>query len=331
MNEARRKKLWFCLLGGMLAAVSLAALRFGSVKIPERIFWKALFGETGAESEALILWKLRLPRMLGGILAGSGLALSGVLLQCITDNQMAGPSIVGVNAGAGFMVILTLSLFPMHHAWLPVAAFFGALGATALIIALAGRVGMTRNHVVLAGMSINALFSAGISFFSFLDSDVLSNYHGFSLGTLAGLNMEQLYLPGIMIALCAIIAVIAAPQLNLFAFGDAMASAMGVRVRLLRAAAMVLASASAAAAVSFAGLLGFVGLMAPHIARRLFGVDLRRLLPGSMLCGALLVVLADLLGRILFAPSELPAGILLALLGSPFFLMLLMRRKGRYA
>ena len=318
------------LCGGALLLLLLCALlslRFGSTHLSFAAFWSGLLGRSGYETETLILRALRLPRTLGGIFAGAGLALSGTLLQRATDNPLAAPNILGINAGAGFFVILSMVLFPTAYTLLPVAAFAGALLCALFILALSGRVGMNKTAVVLCGVAFSALFGAGISFLSLLDTDVLSVYTDFSVGGLRGVTLVALRFPALVILLCFAGALLLSRRLELFCLGDTLAGALGVSVKRVRLLALVLAAASAAAAVSFAGLLGFVGLIVPHAARKLARGRLKTELVLSPAGGGILLLLADLAGRVLFAPTEVPVGIFTALLGVPFFLTLLLRRK----
>ena len=300
-------------------------MRFGSVFIDSKSFFSALFMKEGFETQSVIIYSLRLPRIIAGIVAGAGLGVSGVLLQCVTGNKMASPGLIGVNSGAGFAVILALSLpfFPIKL--IPLAAFGGAFLATLAIIAIAGRMGMTKNTVVLSGIAFSAILSAGISLLSLLDADVLVNYNAFSVGSLAGSESDGLLLPAILIILSLATSIFAAKRINILALGAPIATSLGVRVKALRVFCMLLASAAAGAAVSAVGLLGFVGLMSPHIARALVGADARRLIPAAALVGADLVLAADLCGRVIFAPGEMPVGVLMALLGAPFFLGILLK------
>lgn len=309
----------------MLIALFLSSIRLGSVPLDTKSFFSALLRLDEYGTESAIIYTLRLPRTLAGLLAGAGLGVSGVLLQSVTDNKMASPGLIGVNSGAGFAVILALSLplFPIKL--IPLAAFSGAFLATLAIIAIAGRMGMTKNTVILSGIAFSAILSAGISLLSLIDTDVLVSYNAFSVGSLAGAELSELLLPTILIISSLTAAIFAARKINLLALGAPIASSLGVKVRELRVLCMLLASASAGAAVSVVGLLGFVGLMSPHIARALVGADARRLIPSAALVGADLVLAADLCGRVIFAPGEMPVGVLMALLGAPFFLGILLK------
>ena len=281
----------------------------------------------GEGTARVILLGIRLPRVLAGLLAGVGLSCAGVLLQTVTANDLASPNIIGINSGAGLAVILLLTLAPKAGAWLPVGAFCGAFGASLVILFAGNRLGSSRSGILLIGIAITTLFNAAISFLSLLDEGILAQYNHFTVGSLRAIHSADLLVPGIVIFCGFCSAMALAGRLSVLSLGDAAAAALGVRVKGLRIAAMACAAACAAAVVSFAGLLGFVGLVVPHIARALVGQRPARLLPTAALTGGILVILADLLGRTLFAPSELPVGILMSLIGAPYFLILLIRRK----
>ena len=324
------RKRFVLLLSGALLFLLFSfylSVRLGSTALGTAAFFGGLFRYTGYENTTLILYAIRLPRALGALFAGAGLALSGTLLQRATDNPLAAPHLLGINAGAGFFVILMLSLFPTAFAALPFAAFLGATLVALLVLGICARLSLDRGAVVLCGVAFSALFGAGISFLSLLDADVLAVYTDFSIGGLRGVTMRDLYFPIPIIALCLVGAMLLSKNLHLFTLGDTLAASLGVRVKRVRLAALLLAAASAAAAVSFAGLLGFVGLIVPHVARRLAREDTRTQLWLAPIGGGILLLLADLAGRVLFAPTEIPVGIFTALLGVPFFLTLLFGRR----
>lgn len=310
----------------LLLATAAAAMCLGSASLSAFQLWEALTG-TGDASVRMILWQLRLPRVAAGMLAGVGLSVAGVLLQSVTANELAGPNIIGINSGAGLAVILLLAAFPQAVAAIPIGAFGGAFATAMVILLSADRLGGSRTGILLIGIAITTLLNAAISFISLLDEGILAQYNYFSVGSLKATRLEELLVPAMVIfaAFCAAMAM--SRQLGILSLGDGAAAALGVRVRQLRIAALGCAAASASAVVSFAGLLGFVGLVVPHIAKRLTGQLPGKQLMVSAFLGAILVVLADLLGRTLFAPSELPVGILMSLIGAPYFLILLCRRK----
>lgn len=328
MNENFfRKKTGIAVLGISLVLVCIAAIRIRSAEMNASEFFGGLFRLPGYDKQSVILHSVRLPRVLGAVLAGAGLSASGVLLQGITANPLAGPNIIGVNAGAGFAVIVQLWLFPTAVYLTPLAAFFGAFLTTLLIILVSSGISNSKSTVILAGIAVTALLNAGISFISLLDNDVLSTYNHFSIGGLSGVSVNRLPIPALLIILGIIAAMILNRRIDALCLGDKTASSLGINVRLLRTVCLIIASACAAAVVSYAGLLGFVGLIVPHISRKLCGNTIRKLLPVSVIIGGITVVLGDLLGRTLFAPSEIPVGIVMALIGAPFFFFLLIKKK----
>lgn len=319
----------------LLITVSLFALRFGSVSLSSRTFFSALFMKQGFESEIIILYLIRLPRLLAALLSGAGLSLSGVLLQNLTDNALASPNTVGVNAGAGLGAILSMSVFfsytPLARASLSsFFAFITAFLTTLFVLFLAYKTGASKSGVILAGVAVTAALNAIISVITLIDSDVLLSYNSFSIGSFSGVKYAQLVFPCIVIFLCLILSSCFSRQIDILCIGDKMASVMGVNIKLLRICCILCASASAAAVVSFAGLLGFVGLVVPHIARKFVGNNTKHMIFSSALIGAIITVSADLLGRIILSPSEIPVGIMMALIGVPFFIFIMLKRKGEY-
>lgn len=310
----------------LLLVTIAAGLCFGSVPLSFAQLAAALIGG-GDQSVQIIFWQLRLPRVIAGMLAGMGLSVAGVLLQSVTANELASPNLIGINSGAGFAVILLLSIAPNPGAALPLVAFFGAFTAAMVILLAANRLGSSRTVILLVGIAITAILNAAISFLSLLDEGVLAQYNHFTVGSLKAVRMGDIAAPGIIIAVAFVVSMLMSSRLGVLCMGDSAAAALGIRVKQLRVLALVCAAACAAAVVSFAGLLGFVGLVIPHIAKRLVGQQPVRLLPVSALLGAVLVIWADLISRTLFSPSELPVGILMSLIGAPYFLILLCRRK----
>ena len=309
----------------LLLSVIVAGLCFGSAPLSVSQLLAALTG-TGAESIRLILLQIRLPRVLAGCLAGVGLSTAGVLLQTVTANDLASPNVIGINSGAGLAVILTLTFAPKAGWLLPLGAFVGAMGAAMVILLAGSRIGSSRSSVVLIGIAVTTLCNAVISLLSLLDEGILAQYNHFTVGSLRDVRLGSLIAPGILILAGFCLAMALSGRLGVLSLGDEAAAALGIRVKRLRLADLACAAACAAAVVSFAGLLGFVGLIVPHVARHLVGENPRRMLPVAALSGACLLVLADLLGRVLVAPSELPVGILMSLIGAPYFLILLAGR-----
>jgi len=317
----------------LLIITALLSLRFGGVRMSASEFFGALFLRDSEHTGSVILYSVRLPRILAGIVAGVGLALSGALLQAVTDNSLASPNIVGVNSGAGFGVALCLLIIPSASGALalmlvPVFAFVFALLSASLVILVSYASGGGRYTVVLSGVAVGALLSAFISAATLLDTDVLASYNAFSIGGLSGVTYRELIIPAAVILITLSTSMLLSQKLNLLSLGTRSAAMLGVNVRRTNLIALVCAAASAAAVVSFAGLLGFVGLIVPHIARGLGAYKMERLVPTSALLGATVVLSADLVGRLVIAPSEVPVGIMMALVGAPFFIFLLVKKRG---
>ncbi len=325
-----RKRIFGACLGAGLLLIFLTAVSFrvGSAPLDWTQFLMGLLRREGYETFTTILYALRLPRILACLLTGIGLSSAGILLQSVTENPMASPNIIGVNSGAGLGLVLALLLFPSGAVWLPAAAFAGALAAAFLLLGLAGKKDLSGLTVILAGIACNALLNAGISLLCQLENDLIPSYAAFSAGSFAGITADRLPLPAAGILISFAVSLFLSRRVDLLCLGDSCAGALGVRVRGLRAVCVVLAAAAAACVVSFAGLIGFVGLIVPHIGRKIVGARTGPLLLFSALAGGCLVLAADVAGRVLFSPSELPAGILLAFLGAPFFWVLLLRKRG---
>ncbi len=317
--------VWFLSIALCVFAFVLS-LRLGSNHFSWNEIFKGITGCAGFEKVTFVLAELRLPRALSAILAGIGLSISGVALQNITGNDLAGPNIIGVNAGAGFSVILGMYLMPESTLLLPFISFIGAF-LTSFIILLIGNTARDRqNTMILAGVAITALLNAGISLISLIDTDILSAYNDFSIGGLAGNDMDALLTPAVMIFISGAILLIFSRDVDAITLGDGIANSVGVNVRVVRFFVVLAASASAGAVVSFAGLLGFVGLIVPHIAKRIFGMKTCTAIIGASLAGAIIVLFADVIGRTIFPGTEVPVGIVMAFVGVPFFVYLIFRR-----
>jgi ABC-type Fe3+-siderophore transport system, permease component len=315
----RKRTLYTAILFLLLLASAVLSLALGS----SGISLSALF--SGDDWARLIILSLRLPRLLAAMLSGIAFSLSGLLLQTATGNDLASPGVIGINSGAGFMVLLFLAFFPMQYRFLPFAAFFGALLAVVLVMGTTKACSSLsdRTTLVLAGVAVSSLFSAGISAISAIKSDVLATYSSFSIGGFSGIELSDLAFPALVILPLLFISLLLSRKLTYLTLGDELAASYGISVKALRAASILLASALAAAAVSFSGLLGFVGLVVPHLAKRIYGENATSRMLGSMLLGPALVSLSDLAGRIIAPPAELPSGVFMAAIGVPFFLVLL--------
>lgn len=314
-----------------LLAASVAGLVLGASGVGVADVLSLVLGGHLAPAARSILVSIRIPRVLGGLLAGAAFASSGALIQAVLDNPLASPNVIGVNSGAGMAVLLAAALTAAGvnvAVPLPVAAFLGALLASGLILAVSSRAGVSRLTVVLTGVAVNAVFGAGMNLVLTVSPNAYVGSSSYLVGGLSGVVLGRLAAPAALIAAGLALALALAARINVLALGHETAHALGVHVGALRAAGLACASLLAGAAVSFCGLIGFVGLMVPHVAKRFVGRDLRRVIPVSALWGATFTVLADVVARTAFAPYELPVGILMALMGGPFFIWLLMRGRG---
>ena len=329
------------LLALAMLGAALLSLCLGAAAVSPREILSVLSGGGKGTTAASILLYVRLPRTLGCLLAGAALAVSGAVIQTVLANPLAAPNIIGVNSGAGLGVALCCAVLPTAAAAVPFAAFLGAFAGVMLVLLISEKAGASRMTLVLAGVAISGMFGAGIDAVLTVFPDSLIGYSDFRIGGLANLSMGKVapaawalfphflfYGAAWVILLCLGAALALANEMDVLALGADTARSLGLRVRGVRVALLALAAALAGAAVSFAGLLGFVGLVAPHMVRRLVGGESRRLLAGCALGGAALLTVCDVAARTLFAPYELPVGVVLSLAGGPFFLWLLFR-KGR--
>lgn len=328
--SSTRTKYALPALAALAVLSALLSLCLGAAALAPGEVLSALLGR-GSGAAAQIVLYARLPRTCGCLLAGAALAAAGTIIQGVLANPLAAPNVIGVNAGAGLCTAVWAALWPAWTAALPFAAFLGALGGVGLVLAIGTRTGASRMTLVLAGVAVSGMFSAGIDAVLTFFPDALNGYTDFRVGGVANLSMSRVA-PAFWVILTAFfLALSLAGEMDVLLLGEETARSLGLPARRLRLVLLSLAAALAGAAVSFAGLLGFVGLIAPHMVRRLVGEDSSaRLLWGAALGGAALLTLCDILARTLFAPYELPVGVVLSLLGGPFFLWLLLRqRRGR--
>ena len=279
----------------------------------------------GTDPQSQIIWNIRMPRTIVGALVGINLSLSGAILQAIMRNPLADPHIIGISSGAGLAGVVIMILFPALEYLITPVAFVGAMLAAICIYILAWKNGIKPVRIILAGVAVSAFLSAGISGLMIFYSDRVHGALMWMVGGLAARSWPHvsIILPYAIIGL--VLALASASYLNILQLGDEMARGLGVNVEVTRIVMTAIAALLAASAVSVVGLLGFVGLVVPHAARLLIGSDYRFLLPAAALLGVAIVTLSDTFARVIFAPIELPVGIIMAFLGSPFFLFLLRR------
>lgn len=328
MEKKPHKRSVLITLAILVPLLALLSLCLGAVPVAPWDVLLALLTKDSTTVAGQITLFSRLPRTCGCLLAGSALAVSGAVIQGVLSNPLAAPNIIGVNSGAGLAAALCCAIAPKMVTAVPFAAFLGALTGVLLVLLIAERTGAARITLVLAGVAVSTMFSAGIDAVVTFVPDALNGYSDFRIGGVANLSMSRI-VPAFWMILVAMALVFSlSGELDILLLGQETARSLGLRAKPLRLILLALAAALAGAAVSFAGLLGFVGLIVPHMMRRLLGEESLPLLASSALGGAALLTLCDLLARMLFAPYELPVGIVMALAGGPFFIHLLLRQRG---
>ncbi len=328
----KKTSLPFLWTFGFLAIALLTSIAIGSVFISPWEVWRTLIGQPSTEAVQTILLSIRLPRTALIALVGAALAGSGAAYQGLFRNPLADPYLIGVASGAGLGAVLAMSIhWPYTNLGLlsiPAAAFLFSL-LTVLLVYLFARVGTSVpvTNLILAGVAVSSFTGALTSFLMLRSTGELRHALSWLLGgvSLVGWSSILALIPYLAVGLGVLS--LSGQALNLLQFGDEQAAQMGLDTRRAKFIIIVAASLVTAAAVAFAGIIGFIGLIVPHVMRIFWGPDYRRLIPLSILCGAGALLLADVLARILLAPQELPVGIVTALAGAPFFLWVLRRAK----
>lgn len=322
-TTAGRFAVNFALLA-LLALVMLVSMRFGSLKLTFAeivgTLWNRPDGINGQ-----IIFNIRLPRILLGALVGGSLAAAGTILQGVMRNPLASPGIIGVSAGGGLGGILVMLVLPQFGYLLVPAAFGGALVTAVLVYLLAWKRGVNPVRLILAGVAVSAMLGAFSSTILILNAEKAGGVLDFTIGSLSARSWPQIEQVAPYMAAGFAVALMLGQKLNILTLGDEVATGLGMRVERTRFLLLAVAALLAASAVSVAGLLGFVGLIAPHIVRIVIGSDNRFLIPASALFGGIMMVGCDTVGRMAMDPSELPVGVIMSLLGPPFFLWLLRR------
>lgn len=309
----------------MLTAFGFLSLRYGALPIDTNTFWSAITNYDHTDTAQVVVRELRVPRTIAGVLAGACLAVAGALTQGVTRNPLGAPSILGINAGASFAIVVAVFVLgittPGGYVWF---AFVGAFGAAVLVyvIAAAGSAGATPVRLALSGAVITAILASWTAAVLLLDLETFDQARFWLAGSIAGRGTEEitLLLPIICVALA--VGLLMGPQINVMNLGDEVAAGLGSRIRVVRAGAWACIVGLAGSAVAIAGPIAFVGLAIPHVVRSLVGPDYRWILVYSALLGPCLVLGADVVGRIVAQPSELQVGIVSAAIGAPFLVYL---------
>ncbi len=301
----------------------------GAKTIPFPETWTSLVSGQACHSDNCdIIRYARLPRTLAGIVAGCALGLSGALMQSLTRNPLADPGLLGINGGASFFTVLGLTITGMHTFWWNFScAFFGALGA-ALLVAFTGTSRGGRLHPIrltLAGVSLAAILEGLTSGLSLLNPDIYDHLRFWQVGTLDIRQFEILFFVMPIVALAALFVLLMSTALNNLSMGEELAQTLGTRVGLVQLGGLLFIALLAAAATALTGPIAFVGLMAPHIARGIFGSDHRRFLVGTLLITPILLLIADIIGRVI-SPGEIRVSIITAVIGAPVLIALVRRQ-----
>lgn len=343
------KKTGIILIGltVLLVVIMMISSCIGAVKITFPELFSILANKTGLSDvqnyrsqQAAVLFNIRLPRVMLGILIGAGLGISGAAIQGLFRNPLAEPGLIGISSGATLfavlMIVLEIGVFKMLKGTLgfyslSIAAFTGACLTTIIIYRLSMKNGKTvTSTLLLVGIAINALTGSITGLLTYMATDEqLRTITFWSLGSLGGASWETVtgLLPFIAIPVFGL--PFLAKSLNVFALGDAQALHMGIDVKIIKRSIILLATMAVGASVAVAGMIGFIGLVIPHVIRMAFTADHRLVIPGSAILGAALLTLADLAARTIVAPAELPIGILTALIGTPVFLYIIITERNK--
>lgn len=329
-NSTKKKTgLLFWVTTFFLLLVLFFSLSMGAAELSFKDIWSAI--KEGADSGVAgrIFWYVRLPRTLACALSGAALATAGVVIQNVLSNKLASPGIIGVNAGAGVAVTICCACGAVSGWIIAGAAFGGAVFAVLTVALAAQKMGASKTTVILGGVAVNSFLNAVSEAISTLNPDVGMQTGDFRVGGFSSVAYIRLIPAAVLILFALLLVFSLCNELDVISLGEDTASGLGLPVKKMRTIFLVLAALLAGASVSFAGLLGFVGLIVPHIARSLVGNESKYLLPFSALAGAAFVTLCDLVSRVLFAPYEIPVGILMSFIGGPFFIFLLVKRRGK--
>lgn len=327
-----KKKLLLISLFLILLASIFVSISIGSVNIPV----SEIFGFFTSKSEVYrkIIFEIRLPRVLNAVLVGASLACSGLILQSLLKNNLAEPGLLGISSGAGLGAILIFLLSSSIPFYLitPVSFVF-AMSATLIVFIIAKGLNykytnfIHSNKIILAGIAINALLSSINGFLLIVGGKNVTQILFWLSGGLAGRGWDEFYMTFIFVIIGLTAAFLMAKELNILSLGEELAISLGLNLKLVQKLSIVIASLLAASAVAVAGIVSFVGLIVPNIAKMLVGHDYRYAIPCSIILGALLMVFADTISRLIILPSELPAGIVISFIGAPVFIWLIIRNK----
>ncbi|WP_213536017.1 FecCD family ABC transporter permease [Paenibacillus sp. GYB006] len=327
MGQQRSRKLLLAITYLILLIIIILAIGIGSVRLSPAEVLQTLTG-SGSEQWNTILWNIRIPRVILALIIGANLAVSGALLQAVMHNPLADPGLTGVSSGAAVTVLFIMLVKPELSSLIPIAAIVGGGIAAAMVYGWAWTKtqGITPIRIILSGVAVNAVFGGVIGLLSILYSDKLPAALSWMNGSLSGKGMDAVLTILPYSAAGWIMALLCIRQANILRLGEQAAHNLGQNINRVRITLSFVAVFLASVSVSMVGLVGFVGLIVPHMARMMIGSDYKYSLPFSLALGAVVLIIADTIGRSMFSPLEIPAGIVMAMVGGPYFLYLM--RKG---
>lgn len=324
------RRTYFSFIGVviLLLGMTFYSINSGSIQVSPIELFKGLL--SGAGGDVAVVRDLRLPRIIIALFAGASLSVSGVLLQAVMRNPLADPGIIGVSSGAGFMSILIVSIFPTLFFYMPLFAFLGGALAFFLVYMFSWKSGLDPLRMILVGVAINAVFTGLSQSFNYRGSYAVTSISQATTSTLAMKKWSEVDVMVTYGAIGLILALFVITLCNYLALEDKTAKNLGLRINLARFIISAIAVLLASVSTAIAGMIVFIGLIIPHIGRILVGTDHKKLIPFSALAGALLILTADTLGRTIIAPNEIPASILMAVIGGPFLILLIRKSDKLY-
>ena len=325
LRQTKTYKLTMIALLACLCVIStLVCVAVGSVEYTIQQVMEALFSE---EAEArLIIWNIRFPRVLCGGIVGICLSLAGCILQGVMRNHMASPTTIGVTSGASFVGYMMLIVFPQYYHMLPIGSILGSFVTTMVIYGLAYDRGVSPVKMILSGMAVSAVFGAFNDIIKIFFSERLADATSFMVGSLNGVSWAdfKMVIPYVGVGL--FVCLLLPSKMNILMLGDEMANTLGLRVERFRMFLIMVSSLLAGTSIAVAGMISFVGLIVPHIARLIIGSDYKYLFPTSILMGYSFVVICDTVGRVILPVGNLSVSVVLSFIGAPFFLYLLRKK-----
>lgn len=323
-----KKKGAFLILFTLFVVTVIVSIGCGSVKVSYEDIFNAIATDKGGM--AAIIRNIRLPRVLMAILIGANLAVSGVLLQGVMKNPLADPGITGISAGASVAVLLVMLYFPSAQSSIPIFGFLGGVLACVIIYSLAWKKGLSAMRIVLAGVAVNSMLGGITSMIQTMNSEKLTGVLNWLNGELGKKSWEQVEVVAVYSVIGLVIAFMLSKCCDVLALGDKNTKSLGYNPNILRLVISVAAVLLAGISTAYVGVIGFIGLIVPHISRMFMGSEHKKLMPFAALMGSTILLMADTLGRTIIAPYEIPVGVITTVFGGPFFLYLLRKDNKGY-